>query len=69
MPASLDISKLTSDEKLRLMAQLWDSLSESEVALSAEQLAEIRRRLAATDADPASLVSDTEMRRRLGWRD
>jgi putative addiction module component (TIGR02574 family) len=69
MPASLDITKLTPDEKLRLMAQLWDSLSESEVALSADQLAEIRRRLAATDADPNSLISDAEMRSRLGWRD
>jgi putative addiction module component (TIGR02574 family) len=69
MATSLDITKLTPDDKLRLMAQLWDSLNDSEVALSPEQLAEIRRRLAATDANPDSLVSYAEMRRRLGWRD
>jgi putative addiction module component (TIGR02574 family) len=67
MPASLDISKLSPDEKLKLLAELWESLQDAEINLSAEQLAEIRNRFAATDQNPNSLVSDAEMRRRLGW--
>jgi putative addiction module component (TIGR02574 family) len=68
MPASLDMSKLSVTEKLRLVAELWDSLDkDAEIELSEDQLAEINRRLSATDADPNSLVSDADMRRRLGW--
>lgn len=67
-PAS-DLRQLPTDQKLRLLAELWDSIEESaDIALTEEQWAEIRRRMARTDANPAELVSYEEMRRRLGWQ-
>lgn len=62
------MAKLPTAAKLRLVAELWDSITDdSEIELSKEQLAEIQRRLDATDARPGSLVKDAQMRRRLGW--
>lgn len=69
MPASLDKSKLSAAEKLRLVSELWDSLDkDADVTLTNDQIAEIELRSKATDEKPDSLVSDADMRRRLGWR-
>ena len=66
MPAA-DMSKLPTAEKLRLVAALWDSIeADAEITLTDEQWSEINRRMRATDADPAGLVPEHEMRRRLG---
>ena len=42
---SVDITRLTSAERLRLLERLWDSLSDDEVPLTANQRAELDRRL------------------------
>jgi putative addiction module component (TIGR02574 family) len=67
MAPSVDISRFSPAEKLRLIEELWDSLRDADVELSREQVAEIQRRLDSTDRDPGSLVSDSDMRSRLGW--
>jgi putative addiction module component (TIGR02574 family) len=63
-----ELARLPVGEKLRLVAELWDSIGEDgPFNISGEQWAEIRRRMQATDSDPESLVTEQEMRRRLGW--
>lgn len=50
----IDFSHLTPAERIELAEQLWDSLEpreRAETALAGEQLAELRRRRAALDAD------------------
>ncbi|XXT18861.1 addiction module protein [Sorangium sp. So ce429] len=42
---ALDLSKLTVDEKLELIDDLWRSLSSDDLPLSAELRAELDRRL------------------------
>lgn len=49
MRVPIDISKLSVDERLDLISELWDSLDERELpALSADQLAELDRRIDAS---------------------
>lgn len=42
---AVDISGLSPEERLRLLEQLWDSLSDEDVPLTARQRAELDRRL------------------------
>ena len=49
--AALDISRLTPQERLDLISELWDSLSSSDVPLTSAQQDELDRRLATFDAD------------------
>ena len=53
---SLDISKLTVDERLRLIDELWDSLTAGpdDVAMTEAQRDELDRRLDALDAERGS---------------
>lgn len=41
-----EIARLSPDERLALIAQLWDSLDEDQIAITAAQQDELRRRLA-----------------------
>jgi putative addiction module component (TIGR02574 family) len=52
------IRRLSVAERLALVEEIWESISEdpSAMPISEEQLAEARRRLAAHDADPSSSV-------------
>jgi len=63
---ALDLGKLTRDERLELLEELWDSLSsESEpLPLTEEQEAELDRRLDALDREGAVGVSAEELRER-----
>ena len=59
----LDFSHLTPEERIELAEQLWDSLEPQDVGPTAEQVAELRRRRAALEADgdpgePADRVLD-----------
>jgi putative addiction module component (TIGR02574 family) len=46
----LRIDRMSADERLRLIGEIWDSLSPAEqVQLTDEQLAELDRRIAAAD--------------------
>jgi putative addiction module component (TIGR02574 family) len=64
---ALDLAKLTRDERLELLEELWDSLSrESEpIPLTEEQEAELDRRLDALDREGAVGVSPEELRERI----
>jgi putative addiction module component (TIGR02574 family) len=65
----LGIDRMSADERLRLIGEIWDSLSPSEqVELTDEQRAELDRRIAAADADPSAGVPWEEMRARLRSR-
>jgi putative addiction module component (TIGR02574 family) len=50
-----DITRLSPDERLGLIAQLWDSLDDYQVPSTPAQLAELERRLA--DQDRAQRVT------------
>jgi putative addiction module component (TIGR02574 family) len=49
--AALDLSKLTSEEKLDLIDEIWESLRPEDIALSSEQRAELDRRLERLDRE------------------
>ena len=51
------ISRLTPDERLVLIAQLWDSLADHQVQLTPAQQAELERRLATLDHDRTQSVT------------
>jgi putative addiction module component (TIGR02574 family) len=46
-----ELVRLTPPERLALIAQLWDSLEDDHVPLSATQQTELDRRLASLDQD------------------
>jgi putative addiction module component (TIGR02574 family) len=48
---AFDVSKLTADEKLELIDELWQSLSPDELELSAGLRAELDRRLDRLDRE------------------
>ena len=58
MQLTLDeITRLSPDERLALIAQLWDSLDEDQVPLTTAQQAELNRRLATLDQDREQSVT------------
>ena len=52
-----EITRLSPDERLALIAQLWGSLDDHQVQLTPSQLAELERRLATLDQDHAQSVT------------
>lgn len=44
MAHPIDINSLTPRERIELAEDLWDSLSEEDIELTAEQVAELERR-------------------------
>jgi putative addiction module component (TIGR02574 family) len=46
-----ELVRLTPPERLALIAQLWDSLEDNQLPLTAAQRAELDRRLASLDQD------------------
>lgn len=48
---TFDLSKLTADEKLDLIDELWRSLSSDELSLNSELRAELDRRLERLDRE------------------
>ncbi len=63
----LGIDKLTVDERLDLIGQIWDSIvdSESPVVVPEHHRAELERRLAEVDESPSSGVPWEELRARV----
>ena len=63
-----EIDRLTPPERLALIAQLWDSLENEQLPLTAAQEAELERRLGSLDEDRragvtwASLKAELEQR-------
>ena len=60
-----EISRLSPDERLAFIAQLWDSLDDHQVQLTPSQLAELERRLATLDQDHAQSVTWETLRQNL----
>ena len=52
-----EIIRLSPEERLTLIAQLWDSLDDDHVPLTTAQQAELERRLATLDHDRAESVT------------
>ncbi|MBN1610939.1 MAG: addiction module protein [Polyangiaceae bacterium] len=51
---ALDLSRLTPDEKLDLIGELWDSLDDTDITLSPEQQQELSSRLGRLDREGVS---------------
>jgi putative addiction module component (TIGR02574 family) len=66
--ATFDIARLTPQERLDLIGELWDSLSGEDVRLAPVQDAELTRRMASFDAAAKSATPweqvDAELDRR-----
>jgi putative addiction module component (TIGR02574 family) len=61
----LGIDQLSAEQKLRLLGEIWDSLSQEETPIPESHREELDRRLAAADADPAAGRPWEEVRARL----
>ena len=66
----IDIERLSTEERLRLIERLWDSLSEKpeSVPLTKEQQAELDRRLDEIDAGDTEGIAWEEVMRRVQAR-
>lgn len=68
---AIDIARMTPDERLALIEELWESLSEAErdaIPLSADQQRELDRRLDELERGDSSQMSPAEMRERVQRR-
>ncbi|MDZ4349581.1 MAG: addiction module protein [Xanthomonadaceae bacterium] len=66
-----DFSQLSIAERIQLVEDIWDSIvaeSPTAVQLSEQQRQEIRRRLAAHDAEPGSAIPWEQVRSELFQR-
>ena len=61
----LGIDRLSAEHRLRLIGEIWDSLSTDSTAIPESHREELDRRLAAADADPAAGRRWEEVRARL----
>jgi putative addiction module component (TIGR02574 family) len=52
-----DITRLTAPERLALIGDLWDSLSEEETPLPMPQFQELQRRMVSFESDRVHAVS------------
>ena len=64
--AIADLSAVPISDRLRIVAAIWDSLSDDELPdPPAAQVAELNRRMAAHRSDPSSAISADELEHRL----
>jgi putative addiction module component (TIGR02574 family) len=63
-----EITRLSPDERLALIEQLWDSLDDDQVSLTSAQQAELERRLATLDHDRAQSVTWETLKAELAQR-
>ena len=63
-----EISRLSPEERLTLIGQLWDSLDDSTIPLAAAQQAELARRLETFAHDRQHAVTWDELRAELARR-
>lgn len=63
------LSAMSVGDRLRVVHAIWDSLPDDvDFSPSAEQQAEINRRLEAHEADPSTAISHDELMRRIEKR-
>jgi putative addiction module component (TIGR02574 family) len=63
-----EIARLSPGERLRLIGDLWNSLEEADLPLSAPQRAELERRLADFEQDRTQSVTWEQLKAELGRR-
>jgi putative addiction module component (TIGR02574 family) len=63
-----ELTRLTPPERLALISQLWDSLEDDQLPLTAAQKAELDRRLATLDQDRREGITWAEVRAELERR-
>ena len=63
-----ELARMTPPERLALIAQLWDSLDQHDLPLTAAQQAELERRLDTLDVDRRGAVSRAELQAELQSR-
>jgi len=63
-----EITRLTPKERLSLIEQLWDSLSDADIPLTSAQKSELRRRLATFERDRAHAVTWDSLKGELARR-
>ena len=63
-----EITRLSPDERLALIAQLWESLDDNQVQLTPAQQAELERRLATLDRDRTQSVTWETLKAELDQR-
>ena len=64
---SLGIERLSVEERLALVEELWDSIAEA-TPLTNAQRAELERRLAEHEANPGDVISWEEVRASISAR-
>ena len=52
--SAFDYTKISAEERLDLIGELWDSLENEEMPISPEWQAELERRLADFEQDPSN---------------
>lgn len=63
-----ELANLTPEEKLDLIGQLWDSLSEEDVPVRQSHIDEVERRAARLAANPELGLTWDEVKRRVRAR-
>jgi len=62
------LARLSPEERLTLIGQLWDSLRDVDVSLPEAQQAELARRLSSLDQDRTQAVTWEQLRAELARR-
>ena len=65
MGTNIDIKRMSVDERLALIEQLWDSLDPEDVPLTDEERAELDRRLDEMENDPERGIPWEEVLRQI----
>jgi len=63
-----ELARLSPEERLALIGQLWDSLGDGDVPLPEAQKAELARRLSSLDQDRTQAVTWEQLRDELARR-
>jgi putative addiction module component (TIGR02574 family) len=63
-----EINRLSPDERLSLIAQLWDSLEDDHIPLTNAQQTELERRLATLDQDRERSITWEDLKAELEQR-
>jgi putative addiction module component (TIGR02574 family) len=66
--SSDELTRLSPEERLALIGQLWDSLGDGDVPLPEAQKAELARRLSSLDQDRTQAVTWEQLRDELARR-
>jgi len=66
--SSDELARLSPEERLSLIGELWDSLTDAEIPLPQSQQAELARRLASLNEDRTQSVTWEQLRAELARR-